>query len=263
MKTRLLALALALTGGGLLAGCATDEASGYNPDDPFEGYNRAVYGINDTADKVAFKPIARGYQEYTPEPVQDCAGNAFDNLKEPVRSVSLLVILEPVKAYRSAERFVVNTAAGVFGCIDIAGGALNNERTEIDLGIAYRYWTLDEPEPQPFVMLPLLGPTTPVDATGSYFASAYLDPMSWSRKKDERVSRNARNGQSWMRRNPYDISDPTKRQYIYVWQAIDQRANLLDATDFIDENALDRYAFTRDAWREQRAGQARDLREDY
>ena len=242
----------------LLSGCATDESAGYNPDDPFENYNRRAYAFSDFVDQLALKPVAQGYQKVTPQPVQTCVSNFFNNLREPVRAVSHLLVLNPRNAWRSTERFVINTGAGALGCIDISGG-LGNQHVDNDLGLVYRYWAGEDAEPQPFLMLPLLGPSTPVDITALYLESEFLDPLSWSRKDGEGVSKNARNGQPWIRRNPYDISDPNKRKWVYALRILDLRAGLLDSTDFIDEVALDRYEFTRDAWREQRAGKALEL----
>ena len=42
---------------------------------PFEPYNRAMFGFNETVDKAAIKPLAQGYDAVTPLPVRTGVGN--------------------------------------------------------------------------------------------------------------------------------------------------------------------------------------------
>jgi ABC-type transporter lipoprotein component MlaA len=43
---------------------------GNDPADPFEGFNRAMFAVNEGLDKVAIKPVAQGYDAVTPLPVK-------------------------------------------------------------------------------------------------------------------------------------------------------------------------------------------------
>ena len=52
----------------LAGGCATSNT----PGDPFEGFNRGVFGFNEGVDQAIVKPIAKGYTAVVPEPARDC-----------------------------------------------------------------------------------------------------------------------------------------------------------------------------------------------
>ena len=67
----------ALTACLLLVACASTAS---NPKDPWEGYNRAMYAVNDTVDKAVLKPVAKGYDAAAPLPVKVGVGNFFGNI---------------------------------------------------------------------------------------------------------------------------------------------------------------------------------------
>lgn len=49
-------------------------------EDPWEGFNRAVFRFNDTLDTYALKPLAQGYQAVTPQFFEDGVHNVFGNI---------------------------------------------------------------------------------------------------------------------------------------------------------------------------------------
>src|SRR3546814_7884571 len=75
---------LALASATLLAGCVS--VPDPSPNDPWESYNRGMYAFNDTVDRAVLKPIAVGYDTITPQPVQSCIHNVFNNLADVWRS---------------------------------------------------------------------------------------------------------------------------------------------------------------------------------
>ena len=75
------ALAISLV---LLSGCATTQG---DPDavsyDPLEPMNRKVHSFNMALDKVALKPLAKGYKMVVPSPIRKGVTNFFSNLTTP------------------------------------------------------------------------------------------------------------------------------------------------------------------------------------
>ena len=66
----------------LLAGCAVQPKPVSN-NDPLEGFNRAMFKVNDTADRFVVKPVATAYDTVVPSPVQTGVRNFFNNLTYP------------------------------------------------------------------------------------------------------------------------------------------------------------------------------------
>lgn len=208
----------------LLAGCAT----GNNPQDPLESYNRAMFTFNDKADQFVMKPVATAYHTVTPSFVQTGVGNFFGNLGDIWTGVNDM--LQGKFSYGASDflRFGVNTTFGIAGLFDI-GTAIGIQKRNRDFGETLGTWGVKS---GPYVVLPLLGSSTlrdtvalPVDYSGS----------------------------------PWDYVYPIRlRNEGTILQFVDQRARLLDASNLLDEAALDRYEFVRDAYLQRREGKVRD-----
>lgn len=243
-KKQLLLASLALA----LVACASTETVSEDdedwsvPEDPFESTNRVIYGFNSVVDGVVLEPLARGYDAITPQPVQGCISNIGGNLNEPVNTVGHTIGGELGYAGQSLFRFGFNTVFGIFGCFDAAAGLLDIEENETDIGLGLRAQFHTEDTEQLYLVLPIIGPSTPLDATGT-IAGSFLDPLQIDSQN-----------------NPYWIEHNKKRAGVQVLTIIDYRAQLLPATDFIKEAALDPYEFTRDAYLEQRVATADEIR---
>ena len=142
--------------------------------DPFEGWNRAMFSFNQKADKYVLKPVAEGYQAITPAPVRKGVSNFFNNLGEPITAVSSVLQAKPGKAARSLTRFVFNTTFGLLGIFDVAG-AMGIEREKEDLGQTLAYWGVGS---GPYLVLPILGPSNLRDL-GGRVVDRPLNPVSW------------------------------------------------------------------------------------
>ena len=246
----------------LLSGCASINASLHgdeyevDPQDPFETENRAIYAFNDAVDRTLVKPVAETYKDNMPQPVQSCVRNMASNLKEPVRVVSHALTFNGVGVADSTVRFVLNTVVGWLGCFDAAGEGMGVKRNNSDLGLAAR--SILGGDQQVFVMLPLLGPSTFVDAGGTYLGSEYLDPLDATLPENE-------GGEGYYedadKLNPYSTPRAGLRNTYLGIEALSTRADLLDVTDLVDTAALDPYAFVRDAYLERRAALAQTIRE--
>nr|WP_314630974.1 VacJ family lipoprotein [uncultured Janthinobacterium sp.] len=215
-----LALAIAAT----LSACAT----GTNPRDPLEGYNRAMFKFNDTVDQVALKPVATAYKKVTPSFVQTGVGNFFGNLSDVWSAVNNLLQGKGEAGLQDVVRVSMNSTFGLLGLIDIASQAGIPKHSE-DFGQTLGWYGVQS---GPYVMLPLLGPSTvrdtvalPLDITG--------DP--------------------WRYKDPVSV-----RNIGTVTRVVDKRAALLDATNLMEAAALDRYEFIRDGFLQARESKVFD-----
>ena len=140
-------------------GCAT---SRLGPDDPLASFNRASYSFNAGLDRALIKPLAIGYQRYTPAMVRRSIGHFLDNLAEPATAVHALLQGKMGEATNTGLRFLINSTAGVLGTMDIAttfGLPLVRE----DFGQTLARWGLPD---GPYLVLPLLGPSNLRDTVG-------------------------------------------------------------------------------------------------
>lgn len=231
-----------------------------HPNDPFEIENRFVYNVNSAIDRTVLEPAARAYVATAPEPVQSCVSNFFSNLGEPVNAVSHALAFNRESASQSVSRFLMNTVVGAAGCVDVADEAGLEER-EADLGLAVRSWgdTDYENDSSLYLVVPILGPTTPVDGAGSFVGRSYVHPFNfpYGKREDGEETRS-----EFARLNPYGMRERSERNIADGLDGFHTRVELLDATDLVREVALDEYSFVRDAYLEQRAGGAGDLRDE-
>ncbi len=165
----LLGLAIAL------GGCATKE----NPD-PWEPMNRGIFAFNETLDKYAIEPVAKGWDFVLPEIVQTGIGNFFDNLNMPIVFANDVLQAKPGAAFFDLMRFLYNSTFGLAGLIDIAT-MVEIPRNDEDFGQTLGYWGLSS---GPYLVLPIFGPSTVRDGTGLLVDSAarsfgYITPF-WS-----------------------------------------------------------------------------------
>jgi phospholipid-binding lipoprotein MlaA len=205
-----------------LGGCATT-----NPKDPFEHFNRAVFGFNDAVDQAALKPAAQAYS-HLPSFVQTGVGNFFGNLGDVWTAVNNLLQGKVAEGMSDVMRVAVNTTFGLGGLLDIGTEAGLHKHKE-DFGQTLGHWGVKS---GPYVVLPILGPSTLRDTIAT--------PLD-------------------LGADPWAFKDPVRwRNVGYVIRIIDQRAVVLDASNLIEEAALDRYEFVRDAYLQRRESKIRD-----
>lgn len=207
----------------LISGCATNAAprDERHPDDPWEPFNRSVYAFNSAADRAVLRPVARGYDAVTPEPVQRGVSNFFRNLRSPVIMINLLLQGRPGDLEDEFQRFVTNTIYGVGGLFDVASAG-GIEKHEADLGQTLAGWGWEESR---YLMLPLLGPSTVRDTWGRGGDS--LADVAWQRA---------------YREGAYGL---------LALRIVDIRAGLLPL-DAELAAAYDEYALMRDGWMQRR-----------
>ena len=136
------------------AGCSTTPGRTL-PDDRWEGLNRKVYKFNDTVDRAALKPVAKGYRKITPHWMRIGIGNFLGNLEYPATMVNQFLQGKPKLGLRDTGRFLLNSTLGVAGVFDVAT-AVGLEANDEDLGQTLAVWGVGS---GPFVNLPFFGPS--------------------------------------------------------------------------------------------------------
>ena len=130
--------------------------------DPWESLNRKTFAFNEFLDRNFLKPVAKGYQAVTPEPVDTSVTNFFSNLREVPSFVNHLAQARPKDAAADAGRFILNTTVGVLGLFDVAS-KVGIEQKNADFGLTLGRWGIGS---GPYLVLPFLGPSTVRDAAG-------------------------------------------------------------------------------------------------
>jgi vacJ-like lipoprotein len=207
-----------------VAACASSATEQHEYDDPFEGYNRAMFSFNYQVDKYVIKPVAEGYRAVTTPFIRERISSVIDNLKEPVSAGNYLLQADPEASVKSLSRFVINSTLGLVGMFDVAEGwGLPKDKTTFNETFAK--WCIPQ---GPFIVLPLLGPSTPRAATGMALDFVF-DPVYWATYQDANVHDKA----SW----GYAIA-----------QGITVREAALDILDDLERNSVDFYATMRSAY---------------
>lgn len=224
-RGRLAALAFSAL---LLTGCATTG----NPDDPLEGYNRAMFSFNEQVDKVVLKPAAQVYEAVLPSPVRTGVGNVLGNLADPWIGLNNLLQGKVAEAMSDFMRFAFNSTWGLLGLLDIASEAGLPKHDE-DLGQTLGRWGVGEGA---YIVLPLFGPRTVRDAV-----ALPVDVMA---------------------NEPFRIDHVRTRNTVLAVRIVHSRSVLLGADRTLEEAALDRYAFVRDFYLQQRRYKVSDGKEE-
>ncbi|HSN19693.1 MAG TPA: VacJ family lipoprotein [Usitatibacter sp.] len=218
----LLAPALAL----LLSACAA--TGSHDPRDPWEGLNRRTYEFNDAVDRAVLKPTAQAYVKVTTPFVRARVSNFFSNVADIGTGLNDVLQGKLPYAINDFGRIVVNTTFGVAGLWDVASDLGVEKRSE-DFGQTLGWWGVP---PGPYFVIPFLGPSTARDAP-----ARAVDPQwFYSRAIDD-------NAVAWG---------------LWGIDVVQTRAQLLKAESVVEQAALDRYLFIRDAWLDRRRNQVYD-----
>lgn len=222
MKAKFACLALILTA---LGGCATGPYA--DPKDPLEPLNREIYAFNDSVDQAIAAPVARTYKQVVPELVQKGVGHFFGNLGDAWSGVNALLQGQGEAGLTNLMRFTTNTVFGFWGVLDIAT-EMRMRRTTTNLSDTLGVWGVPT---GPYVVLPLLGPSTArgvVGKVGESHAGPVANPLN-------------------------EVNDKPTRIGLGLLGVVDQRADLLNVTDRLGGLALDPYSFVRDAYLQREA----------
>jgi phospholipid-binding lipoprotein MlaA len=205
---------------GILAGCASTGER--DPRDPWEPLNRGIYRFNDKVDTAVARPVATAYQKFVPSEIRERVRNFFGNLADPFIGVNNFLQGKFEDGVSDWARFAFNTTIGLFGLHDVATD-MGYEKHNEDFGQTFGRWGAPS---GPYLVLPLLGSSTLRDGVGTG-VDIYADPLGEIR--------------------------PYHTEYaLWGLRLTQTRADLLDASRILEEAALDKYTFQRDAYLQRR-----------
>ena len=209
-------------------GCATVPAN--DPSDPWESWNRSMQSFNDGVDDYVMKPVARGYRVVTPDLVDQGVSNFFSNIADIRVTINDALQGKFAQSAADGTRFFLNTTFGFGGFLDVATNIdlpKHNEDFDQTLG----FWGVPA---GPYLVLPLLGPSSPRGIFG-IAGDVAMNPASYT--------------------GVYFSSSFTSlavSSSLGGINAVDFRADNLEAERIATEAAIDRYAFFRGAYLSQR-----------
>lgn len=203
----------------LLSGCVT---TGTNPDDPYEPINRKTHRFNMAVDGAVLKPAAIIYKTLVPAPIRMGINNMYNNVNMLPTVANDLLQADGNQAIKDTWRFVINSTLGIAGIFDAASHCQLPPHSN-DLGLTFAKWG---DKKSPYIVIPLLGPSTIRDGMGMMFDYALFTPY------------------------PYIPSSPTIYALLGL-RYVDLRSQMLE-TDRLIAESLDQYAFIRDAYLQHR-----------
>lgn len=142
--------------------------------DPLEPSNRVVFSGNRRFDRWVVDPLSRAYSYVVPRPARQAIRRVFVNLNSPSVFVNDLLQLAPRRAGTTGARFVINTTVGLVGLWD-AAERIGLEGHHTDFGITLAKYGVSS---GPYLVLPLVGPTTARDAFGD-LVDILMQPQTW------------------------------------------------------------------------------------
>jgi phospholipid-binding lipoprotein MlaA len=205
---------------------ASQPASSEQVADPIEPVNRVIFVFNDFLDRILIEPVAKGYNYILPQVVRNSVQNFMRNLKAPIIVANDLLQGRVGDAGVATGRFVINSTVGIVGLADVAS-TQGLKYKGSDFGQTLSTWGLGNGF---YLVLPILGPSSLRDATGT-LADGYVDPVRL-------------------------YSYNTDREWIYYTregiEGIDDRSRLIRPIDDMRANSLDYYAAARSAYTQHR-----------
>lgn len=206
----------------LVSGCATVEGE-RDPRDPWEGFNRGVYRFNETFDEYLAQPVARAYVAVLHQEIRTRVSNFFSNIQDLLIGANNFLQGKFEDGVNDWARFAFNSTIGLFGIHDVASDFPGLEKHNEDFGQTLGRWGAGS---GPYLILPFLGSSTVRDAAGTAVDWA-VQPVG-------------------------EVRPIALRNTLYGVYFVDTRAQLLEASRILEEAALDKYVFQRDAYLQRR-----------
>lgn len=189
-----------------------------NADDPFEQTNRAIYKFNQSLDEGIFEPIAKSYKKNTSQSIQNRVSDFSSNIGDISTFGNELMQFKLMDSVNTLGRVLINSTLGILGLFDIAS-EIELKKTTSNFGQTLAVWGVPQ---GPFVVLPILGPSTARGATGKLIDSTI----------------NAKETKSLTK---------TSKLAIIAIQALDTRVKLLNITELL-KKATDPYILMRSTY---------------
>jgi phospholipid-binding lipoprotein MlaA len=198
--------------------------------DPWESFNEKMFAFNYRVDRYVLKPVSFVYRKFIPEPLEVLIANGFDNLRWVPRFVNNLLQGKWAGAGREMSRFLINSTLGIGGLWDPAKDYYGIPGSREDFGQTLGVWGSG---PGPYLVLPLLPPTTVRDGIGQG-VDIFLDPLG------------------------YVLPVFWDRVGMKVGDVINERALNYDVFEGVEETTLDLYSSVRHFYLQRRERQIRE-----
>ncbi|WP_164156199.1 MlaA family lipoprotein [Sandarakinorhabdus rubra] len=214
-----------------LAACTTTGSTDLSraEADPWERSNRRVWAFNKGLDRWVVKPVASGYRAVVPKPARTAVSNAYGNYGEPANFVNAVLQGKFAQAFRTLDRFLLNSTLGVAGVADVATG-LGRPKEPEDFGQTLARWGV---KAGPYMVLPLFGPSTLRDGIMTP-VDFFIDPADFIRN-------------AWLSPG-WDV-----RIAVAGGRILNARNNLIETgADALLADSLDDYALARSAFLQRR-----------
>lgn len=192
--------------------------------DPLEPVNRAIFEFNRVIDGMFIDPAQQVYGYVVPDPAKTGIRNFLDNLRGPVIFINDVLQGERERAGTTLSRFLVNSTIGIFGIFDPATTLGFEERHFEDFGQTLGSYGVG---PGPYLVLPILGPSSLRDAVGLGVDTFGFSPYPYFVDNEVLLTR-------------------------WVVDGVDVRYRLDPALDDLEANSLDLYAAFRSVYQQRR-----------
>ena len=208
------------------SGCATSPDA--DPRDPLEPMNRAVFEFNDTFDQAIATPVAKAYRAVLHQEIRSRISNFWSNIGDVFIGVNNILQGKFQDGIEDWARVAFNSTIGLAGIHDVASD-MGLEKHDEDFGQTFGRWGVGS---GPYLVIPFIGPSTLRDGTGLAL-DFHFDP--WN-----------------------DVTPSSFRDPMWALRFVNRRAELLEASSLLEQAALDRYIFLRDAYLQRRRNQIYD-----
>ncbi|MEQ1544189.1 VacJ family lipoprotein [Methyloglobulus sp.] len=212
----------------VLSGCSTTATTQSGTNDPWESWNRDVHGFNKDVDDAILKPVAKGYQEITPNPVDESITNVFSNINDIGVTINDFLQLKFLQGGMDASRFLINTTAGVAGIFDVAK-LIDLPKHDEDFGQTLGFWGVPSGS---YMVLPFLGSSNPRDTVG-LIGDALFNPLTYVSFFGGFAANAATSAATAV-----DVTDT--------------RSDLMSSEKIVNEASVDRYDFVKNAYKQRR-----------
>ena len=138
--------------------------------DPLKNFNKEVLKFNIAMDKIAVRNVSLAYRKLPP---RSCISNFLHYLHLPASAIFHLVAFDLDGTTRTVWRFIINSLLGFCGLFDPAKDLFNLEPKEFTFCDVLEKWGIGN---SPYLMLPLIGPSSPRDIVG-FVGGIFLDPV--------------------------------------------------------------------------------------
>ncbi|HJV97057.1 MAG TPA: VacJ family lipoprotein, partial [Albitalea sp.] len=223
-RWRLLRLALWLiVAACVLPGCSTLGAKTAGGRlDPWENWNRKVFSFNESLDEHVLRPVATAYSNVVPQPVRRGIDNFFGNFSDAWSAVNNMLQGKVADGLHDVIRVGTNSLFGLGGFLDVASEFGLDHHNE-DFGQTLGHWGVGAGA---YIVWPVLGPSSVRESLAMPLDRAVSPALV--------------------------INDGAVKYEIYTLQVVNARAGLLGATNVLNDIALDKYTFVRDAYLQRR-----------